>query len=605
VVSLTFTEAPEPDLSQVEVLDTAGTVVSTGPAEVTSQDPSSVEVPVGDLDDGVYTVSWRVVSKVDGHTTAGAFAFGVGVSPEGAPTPSFRVPETPPTSILEIVGRWILFAGLGLVLGGSWVAALAFSEPPPAVVRLALIAAVVAMAGILALAEGQRNAADVAYGPFLSSTVGRAILYRGVAVMVTVAAMVVSVARVPRARLWLGVAGAGALAAILIHVAAGHANATGNLRPAKVMAQWVHVGAMGIWLGGLAALLTGIRGEAGERRAAAIRRFSSVALVAFVVVAATGIIRAINEVNSWKVLFSTLYGVMVLVKVGILLVLLGLAAVNRYRNVPAAAETVRGLRRVSRGELAVAAIALAAAAVMASVTPRPYDEAAAARPPSVVATGSDFAETVRVRLAAQPGAAGSNRFQVRLAEPGEGTPVGADRVALRFSYLGESDVGESTLELRPTGEGRFSAHGSNMSLAGRWEVTVILQRGAGSTEIPLVLGTSCGARSIGGDPAIYSVDLPSGSVQGYLDPGAAGQNEVHVTYFDDAGTELEVEDDTAITASRGPDSMDLEPRRLGPGHFVAGAELEAGRWRFDFTAAATDGSPLSACFEQGIGGPNG
>ena len=30
---------------------------------------------------GVYTVVWRAVSRIDGHPTAGAFSFGVGVIP--------------------------------------------------------------------------------------------------------------------------------------------------------------------------------------------------------------------------------------------------------------------------------------------------------------------------------------------------------------------------------------------------------------------------------------------------------------------------------------------------------------------------------------------
>jgi nitrogen fixation protein FixH len=57
----------------------------------------------------------------------------------------------------------------------------------------------------------------------------------------------------------------------------------------------------------------------------------------------------------------------------------------------------------------------------------------------------------------------------------------------------------------------------------------------------------------------------------------------------------------AITASsEGGDSMSLDPRRLGPGHFVAGVDLAEGAWRFDVTGSAGKGTPLSACFEQRI-----
>lgn len=601
-VALNFTEEPEPDLSEVEVLDASGAVVSSGPARPSSGDPKQLVVPVGDLPEGVYTVTWRTVSRVDGHATAGAFAFGVGVSPEGAAVVAPRV-EEPPVSPMEVAGRWLLLGGLGLLVGGGWVGALAFARPPRGVLLLMSVAWAAAAVGLVILAVGQWQAAGVGVGRLLATPIGRAIVLRSAAVVVVGLAVVVAVRLAVVARGALVLAGIVAAAGALVHVAAGHAGAAE--RPLlDIATQWVHVVAGGVWLGGLGALLAGVRGEPDDTKARAVRRFSTAAGVAIFVVAGTGLVRALDEIPSWSALFSSAYGRLVIVKSALLAGLGGLGARNRYRNVPRAARTLSGLRRVSRGELTLAVAVVGAAALMASVSP-PYEGAAGRAAPEVVASGTDFARTVGVRLSAQPGTAGSNRFQVRLAEPGEGAPVGADRVALRFSYLGESDVGESTLELRPTGEGRFSAQGSNLSLAGRWEVTVILQRGAGSTEIPLVLGTSCGARSIGGDPAIYSVDLPSGSVQGYLDPGAAGQNEVHVTYFDDAGAELEVEDDATITASRGPDSMDLEPRRLGPGHFVAGAELEAGRWRFDFAATATDGSPLAACFEQMIGGQSG
>ena len=40
-----------------------------------------VRVRLDPVPDGVYTVTWRTVSATDGHVTAGAFSFGVGVSP--------------------------------------------------------------------------------------------------------------------------------------------------------------------------------------------------------------------------------------------------------------------------------------------------------------------------------------------------------------------------------------------------------------------------------------------------------------------------------------------------------------------------------------------
>jgi copper transport protein len=597
-VSVTFTEAPEPSLSTVEVLDAAGGTVSEGAARPSGA--TTLIVPLGDVDQGVYTVAWRVVSRVDGHATAGAYAFGVGVSPEGARVPGTRV-GTPPVSGVEIAGRWLFLGGLAVLLGSAWVAAVAFASPPAGVRSLMAWAWVAAVVGLLGLAVGQWQAAEVDPARLLATPIGRSLLLRAAALgasgllLIAAARLRGTAGRV--AVLSIGVLGA---TAALVHVAAGHPGASA-VPAVQIAAQWIHVVAGGVWLGGLAALLLGIRRQADGDRARAVRRFSAVAGVSLLVVAATGVARALDEVSSWSDLFSSGYGRLILIKIGLLLALAVLGGVNRYRNVPRADRSMSSLRRVSRAELILAVAVVGAAAAMASLSP-PFTTAEAGRSSRVSAVGSDFAGTVRVRLSATPGTPGINRFDVRLTDPDSGQPVGADRVSLRFSSLGAGSVVGSVLELQPRGDGAFSAEGGNLSLAGRWEVTAVLQQGSDSIEIPLTVGTACGARSIGGDPAIYSIELAGGSAQGYVDPGTAGPNEVHITYFDPDGAELPIEDEVTMTASRGADGIPLEPRRLSPGHFVASADLDAGRWRFDVTATATDGGPVAVCFEETIGG---
>src|SRR5947208_13969049 len=82
-VVLAFTEDPDTSLSIVHVVDQNGNNVEKGKALAVPGKPDELAVGVGSLSNGVYTVSWRVVSRVDGHVTAGAVAFGVGGSPAG------------------------------------------------------------------------------------------------------------------------------------------------------------------------------------------------------------------------------------------------------------------------------------------------------------------------------------------------------------------------------------------------------------------------------------------------------------------------------------------------------------------------------------------
>jgi uncharacterized membrane protein len=373
----------------------------------------------------------------------------------------------------------------------------------------------------------------------------------------------------------------------------------------KVVAQWVHFAAAGVWLGGLAALLLGIRGEPTETKSAAVRRFSAVALFALVAVVGTGVVRSINEVGSWGALFSTGYGRLVLVKVALIAALIGLGAVNRYRNVPRTGSSLGGLRRVSRTELVLAVGALGAAAGLATLVP-PAQVPAATRPPAAItATGSDFATSVRARLEVDPGLPGPNRFRLRVADYDTGEPVDAQRVTLRFSYLGGAETQESTLDLRPVGEA-FMATGSNLSIGGPWDVTALVQQGTDAVEVRLPVATLCQTVEIpgqGDEPTVYEVQVPdAGSVQGYLIPLGGGQAEVHFTFLTAEGRPVRVEGEPTMIASRpGQDPQGLRPEFLAPGHYFAVARLGSGDWRFDGSASGSETS-LAGCFQETLDG---
>jgi copper transport protein len=67
-VLLTFTEALDPLLTVVHVLDASGARVEGGRTEIPGL-PTRARVPLGPLPQGTYTVTWRTTSTADGHTT--------------------------------------------------------------------------------------------------------------------------------------------------------------------------------------------------------------------------------------------------------------------------------------------------------------------------------------------------------------------------------------------------------------------------------------------------------------------------------------------------------------------------------------------------------
>lgn len=587
-VTISFTEPPDPALTSVKVTGASGSF-EDGPPRVAEGDNLTVVVDLKDLPKGSYTVSWRTVSTADGHSSAGAFAFGVGEPPgEVAAEESAQTASRLPLA----VSRWVLYLGLVSLVGAAWMSVFAFRRTPGSVRRLALAGWAAALAGFVGLGLTQFRDAGVPLDVFLGSSSGRALAFRAAPLLLT--GLAFGVFRT-KERLLMAIAGVGALAVMLAHAAAGHA-AVPPSPLLKIGVQWVHFAAVGIWIGGLAALLLGIRHAPEAERQSAAKRFSFVAAFAIFAVTATGVLRAVNEVGGWGPLFDGTYGRLVIAKSVLLIGLGALGARNRFRNVAVAGSAPQGLQKVGRIEVGVAVVTLALAGLLSSSVP-PISEAAAAEEARVTVEATDFAETVLATLTIEPGTAGPNRFKLALTDPDSGDPLDDfEGATLRFSSLSNPAVGESTVEMEQVEEGRFEATGSNVSVDGRWRAVGTITTAGNSFEIPLefstrAVGYTSDRSVVEGQPTIYQVIDPQGrQLQLYAQPDEPGRSELHLTLFDASGTELAVDEIVAIAEPPGEPGVSLATRRFGPGHFVADVTLTEGRYRFDVTFTTPDGS---------------
>src|SRR5436305_425183 len=206
----------------------------------------------------------------------------VGVTPPKSGTIA-TVSSKPATSKLELLARWLLLSGLVLLVGGAVAGIAGFGGTRGTDLLLATGGLLVAVIGLLLLAEAQRRAAHSSLSSLLATPVGKALIWRAVAIAVAGAALFLARRRRTVA---LPVAAVAAAAAIVVHVAEGHAAAGSWPAALTVSAQSVHFLAAGIWVGGLAALLAGLAGTPAGARLAAVRRFSQVALVALVALVA-------------------------------------------------------------------------------------------------------------------------------------------------------------------------------------------------------------------------------------------------------------------------------------------------------------------------------
>ncbi|MEV8252681.1 cytochrome c oxidase assembly protein [Rhodoglobus sp. NPDC076762] len=184
-----------------------------------------------------------------------------------------------------------------------------------------------------------------------------------------------------------------AVAGLIPMALQGHSGGTED-HDAATSAIYLHLVFAALWLGGLLAIAIARSALGKERLAIVLRRYSSIALVSFIVVAASGYVSAEIRVENLTNLLSP-YGILVLVKVFALIVMGLFGAV--YRNY--AIGRLEASPRKERGwfwwivtaELGFMGLASGAAAALAA-TPTPVPEVVAAdlpdSSPAAYLTGS-------------------------------------------------------------------------------------------------------------------------------------------------------------------------------------------------------------------------
>lgn len=155
----------------------------------------------------------------------------------------------------------------------------------------------------------------------------------------------------------------------------GHAGGTAD-HDAAVTAVYLHSVFAAVWVGGLLTL-TLVRSTLGERLPIIVRRYSTIAMIAFVVVAVSGLVSAQLRVGGLEALLSP-YGLLVVAKVATLVVLGGFGAVYRLRAIDRLERASqsggrpRGFWAIVIAELALMGVASGVAAALArTATPVP------------------------------------------------------------------------------------------------------------------------------------------------------------------------------------------------------------------------------------------
>lgn len=343
VVTLRFSEPLNERLSRAEVLSPDGERF-----EGTPEPSGDIALPLTTNAQGIYRVTWTTVSSIDGHTLEGSFEFGVGVRPSSAEGRTSSSPGIVDTLIAaaRAVEDGALLLALGLLLVRRIGRDLGWLRTPMVPVLA------VALAGGLAVVLGEAFAAAPspsfsAIGAYLFS--GSPGFARSARILLEALALLVALRRPALVAL----PAAGALIAL---AAAGHAAAI-QPRWLGVSVESAHLLAVAAWTGGIMALAVQRPpdGWLSEQAAILLKRFTPAALIAFALTAATGVVRAVQELGGLAALFGSGYGLVLVIKTLMVLLMVQLSILAWRRML------VR-----PRAEAAIAVGVIAAAGLLAA-----------------------------------------------------------------------------------------------------------------------------------------------------------------------------------------------------------------------------------------------
>ena len=379
----------------VKVLDANGRDYALG----SSSTGLDVVARLKPLPRGGYTVRWQGISA-DSHVVSGVWTFGVGVK---APAIGAAFGAGGPTGTEKVV-RWLWFLGIALMIGalGLRLVVLRGLDVPLALARRIAVAAglgsVVALeAGIAAFSLNCEDALQLSFGKFMygdlspmaTTRFGRAFIVMTLAFALVLALVYLSWLLDRVGFLWpafgIALVFAGGLSL------SGHDAVDPGSSWASELADWVHLSAASLWLGGLATMAVLLWASAPGLRRTAFLRFSQLASVLVGVILVAGLYLGYVRLNHVSDLWRVGYGRVLLVKSCLFAVALAWGALHHFvlrpRLLRSDSVAPATIRRSLLAESLVGVGVLLAAAVLVESRP-PAAAAAPAVTPAPVLVGA-------------------------------------------------------------------------------------------------------------------------------------------------------------------------------------------------------------------------
>ncbi|MFH8416936.1 copper resistance CopC/CopD family protein [Streptomyces collinus] len=595
-ISLTFSEQVAMSDDSLRVLDPEGKRVDTGKPSNVSGTTYAVPLHSG-LPDGTYTVAYQVVSA-DSHPVAGAYTFSIGAPSKTSVSVSGQSADDGVVGWLYGFGRYVSYAGFIVMAGGAafvlacWRRGSGVRPVQRFVVSgwVALTAATLALLLLRGSFTGSGKVADVfdlsLLGQVLQTKTGAALVSR--LLLLAAAALFIAVlfgaydkredAQEKRDLTFgLSIGGVVVAAGLAASWAMSEHASVGLQAGIAMPVDVLHLLAVAAWLGGLGSLLVALYRAPADTPVdrPAVRRFSQIAFGSVLTLIATGTYQSWRQLGSWSAFTDTRYGQLLLAKIGLVVVMVGVAWISRRwtgrlaETAPVEAVAVREKERVGAGA--------EPAGDVATTDAGDGDAPATAHSDTDTDTDTDTDEHPGSERAAQLARQQAARDAARQKRMRDADP---NRFGLRRSVLAEAGIAVVLLAV----------------------TTVLTQTEPGRTEqeAKAASSSSASASSGTGTSGALTLNMPfdtggedgKGIVTVDLDPARVGDNEMHVFVERPNGRAFDIPEVKVEFTLKAKDigPLPVVPDHIATGHWSAnGVQIPmAGDWQVDVTVRTSD-----------------
>jgi copper transport protein len=501
-VQLQFDVPVNSRLSGVELQDSAGRRLLGPTIEPEPGVSSQLTIDLPPLRKGVYRLDFQARDDTDLHQTVGAIVFGVGAAADI----QLRPAVTPAPSYLETGTRWLELAGTCLLVGvvTVWLGILpavgrrrtlsiAARDRLLTLATIGYVAFLLGKAGQLLLAAAGLLPLDATTWPgaiWTALSAGRfGLLWlagmAGAAVVLVAARA--TLAR-PASRLIGGALVLATIALLVVTTATSHGANQAGPDPPLIAVRVIHLGAAGVWVGGLTVLVFlfagTLRGGSAEAPLAlvALRRFTGLAFIAVGLLTVSGLLLVGRGVASASQLTTTTYGLTLVAKLIAGAAAIGFGVRHTLLLSPPRGGGVGGPVKLARSvpfEVGAMLVVLWGAAALGATAPAPPAGAPSVGSALLADTTSQVGDLV-VHTQMEPERPGPNTLFVMV----RGGAAAPDRAVTGVqATLRQPGHAPQTLVGRAVGRGGYEFPTAQVAATGELDVDVAITRADGTQNL--------------------------------------------------------------------------------------------------------------------------